>query len=82
VGGHIAIGAGHTWYNAMWFFVIQVPGILIEDTVQWIYRSFIATRYTGWEIGVGYVWTILWLTWTTPVWLFPLLRMETVQIKF
>ena len=61
---------------------MQAVGILFEDYVL----SYLRSRGGGsqgrngtvkgirWERGVGYLWVLLWLSWTVPGWLFPMLE--------
>lgn len=62
------------------FFVTQVVGILLEDTVQAVYRS---TRGVQWGApptpmarAVGYVWLVVFLWWSTPIWFYPQRRIS------
>ena len=55
---------------------MQAIGIMMEDTVQAVYRWYHGQKRTaaspqGWKRVFGFVWLLLWLTWTTPVWIYP-----------
>lgn len=59
------------------FFVMQAVGIMIEDTIQGIYRWHNAQKRTatspqGWKRVIGVVWLLIWVTWTTPAWVYPI----------
>ena len=56
---------------------MQALGIMIEDTVQGIFRWLNAQKRTaasprGWKRAFGFLWLLIWLTWTTPVWVYPI----------
>ena len=62
------------------FFVTQIVGIMLEDTVQAVYR---ATRGMKWGTpptpmarAVGYVWLAVFLWWSTPTWFYPHQRLS------
>ncbi|MCJ1314688.1 hypothetical protein MMC25_008370 [Agyrium rufum] len=77
---HIAsdLLAGMTWEEsgALRFFYTQVLGIVLEDGVQAIYRAFKGTKRTTEtpplliKLG-GYLWVVLFMAWSTPVWFYP-----------
>ena len=55
---------------------MQAIGIMMEDAVQAIYRWYHGQKRTtasprGWKRAFGFVWLLLWLIWTTPVWTYP-----------
>lgn len=57
------------------FFITQVLGIMIEDTVQATFRSARlkseGRRRPLWLRPLGYVWVVAFLYWSTPAWLYP-----------
>ncbi|MCJ1349639.1 hypothetical protein MMC31_007880 [Peltigera leucophlebia] len=62
------------------FFVTQIVGIMLEDTVQAVYRT---TRGVKWGTpptlmarAVGYVWLAVFLWWSTPIWFYPQQRLS------
>ena len=67
--------------GAMRFFCIQALGIMIEDAVQALFKelraeekadkSRILTR------AAGYMWVVAWLTWTSPIWIYPVMSRDT-----
>lgn len=60
------------------FFCIQALGILLEDTVQALYRQArgkeVGFRTPLWARAVGYVWVVAFLVWSTPAWAYPIIR--------
>ncbi|PYH94737.1 hypothetical protein BO71DRAFT_483561 [Aspergillus ellipticus CBS 707.79] len=67
--------------GAMYFFCIQTLGIILEDGVQAIYQSRgKGCTTTGvprfWVRFLGYVWVIVWLSWSTPVWTYPTMQRD------
>ena len=62
--------------GALYFFCTQALGIMIEDGIQAIYRSVRGNRQPGHKSPtlpriVGFIWVILFLSWSTPVWIYP-----------
>lgn len=62
-------------------FTLMVPGIMLEDLAQWIWRRFVPrskeTSAIRWcKKAIGYVWVFLWMAAITPVYNFPLQRIE------
>ena len=57
--------------GALRFFLLQAIGITIETTVIGIARRF--SIRGSWDY-VGYVWVIMWFTYTIPDWMDPLHR--------
>lgn len=63
---------------------MQAIGIMMEDTVQAIYRWYYGQKRSaasprGWKCVLGFVWLLLWLTWTTPVWIYPTAQRSSGQ---
>ena len=62
------------------FFVTQVFGIILEDTVQAVYHATCGvkrgTSPTPMARAVGYVWLAVFLWWSTPVWFYSQLRLS------
>lgn len=61
---------------------MQAIGIIIEDTVQGIFRWFngqqrIESSLSKWKRVLGFFWLLIWLTWTTPVWIYPVVQRLT-----
>lgn len=93
---HIALvflisGLAHAWIEfaqgfparqsgQIQFFVTQVVGIMLEDTVQAVYHATCGvkrgTSPTPMARAVGYVWLAVFLWWSTPVWFYSQLRLS------
>lgn len=62
------------------FFVTQIVGIMLEDTVQAVYRATCGVKRgtppTPMARAAGYVWLAVFLWWSTPVWFYPQLRLS------
>ena len=61
--------------GAMRFFCIQAAGIMFEDAAQALFN-----RLRGGEMtdksrratrAAGYLWVVAWLSWTSPIWIYP-----------
>lgn len=73
------LGQGHGWRQSgqLHFWITQVVGILLEDGVQAVYRRWCGLRRekeTSWTRRlVGYIWVVVFLWWSTPAWIYPML---------
>lgn len=90
-----AMGVPMRESGALQFFAVQPIAIIVEDGVQALYRlTFGARRKEDddrpssspsspplWIRSVGYFWLILFLSWSTPVWSFPLLYRNSGRLK-
>ena len=58
---------------------------MVEDAVQAVYRRLKGEERegkskAGWGVRlVGYVWTMLFLAWSSPAWVYPVLRADRGQ---
>ena len=82
--GDVAIGVPWEEAGAARFFIMQAIGIMIEDTVQGIFRWLTGQKRTpakptGWKHALGLAWVLIWLTWTTPVWVYPVAQRSKGQ---
>ncbi|AEO63131.1 uncharacterized protein THITE_2108027 [Thermothielavioides terrestris NRRL 8126] len=62
--------------GALRFFLIQPLGIVIEDTARTVYRTVYGSSGRGLTVAercVGVLWVGLWMAWTAPAYLFPVL---------
>jgi len=65
--------------GTIYFFCIQTLGIMLEDTVQAIFRVIETPKEDNkkeaslerWKKVIGYLWIASWLTWTSPAWFYP-----------
>lgn len=66
--------------GAIPFFVTQAVGIMLEDIVQAVYRAMRGVKReappTPMARAVGHVWLVVFLWWSTPVWLYPQQRLS------
>lgn len=60
--------------GALSFFCAQALGIMLEDGAQAVYRNLFGNKYSGLCKVIGYFWVIAFLSWTTPVWVYPVAR--------
>lgn len=62
------------------FFCLQALGIMAEDAVQALTANWPAPNPL--RRAVGYVWTVFWFWWTTPLWFYPAARRDDLGILF
>ena len=80
VVGHLSGGLQTRYYDVMWFFCVQTMGIVVEDAAQYLFilvgglNVYGYSSFTSCIPLFGYIWTICWLTWTTPVYLLSIIR--------
>ena len=86
LGSDFARGISFRESGAIQFWCMQAFGIMFEDSVQAAYRSLTGkTRLEPvplWAKCIGYVWTLAFLTWTTPVWTYPHFQRFKPQLDF
>ncbi|KAH6699764.1 membrane bound O-acyl transferase family-domain-containing protein [Leptodontidium sp. MPI-SDFR-AT-0119] len=77
----LAAGIPFKESGSLKFFLTQVVGIMVEDTVRILWGDGRVTDIPrlnpSWRIVVGYIWVGLWLFWTTPTWSYPPARHYT-----
>jgi hypothetical protein len=66
-GGAVSIAES----GALNFFCVQAVGILLEDTVQALYRKAFGDFEGVVYRILGYFWVVAWLSWSTPLWVYP-----------
>ena len=82
----IAAGLSLTQSGAMHFFWTHALGIVFEDFIVSIYRSLSGSNakaraaYRG-EKLIGYLWVALFMTWSTPMYMFPILQRSTADFN-
>ena len=76
----IDIASGIPWRSsgAVRFFCTQVLGIMLEEIAQAIYfsafgRFQLPSSPALWSRCLGYVWLVIFLSWSVPTWLYPML---------
>ncbi|KAI0200184.1 membrane bound O-acyl transferase family-domain-containing protein [Astrocystis sublimbata] len=77
VGIDFASGIEWRESGALKFFTIQPIGILIEDVFASIYMSYVKApdaRASVMQRCVGFLWVGLWMAWTVPAYMYPVLN--------
>ncbi|PLN82791.1 toxin biosynthesis protein [Aspergillus taichungensis] len=74
LGMDLAFGVPLAQSGAMVFFGLQAVGIVVENTFQHVFRNTINGMSPGWRRALGYMWVVVFLLWTTPVWVNPLVH--------
>ena len=76
----IDVASGIPWHSsgAIRFFCTQVLGIVLEEVAQAVYfstfdRSQLPTSPALWSRCLGYIWLAIFLSWSAPTWLYPML---------
>jgi Membrane bound O-acyl transferase family len=79
----LALGMSLAESGSVRFFCTQALGIAVEDGVQAIHRAVydggrgtVSDQPRAWARVVGYVWVVVFLAWSTPVWVYPAIRMN------
>ncbi|KAH8172322.1 membrane bound o-acyl transferase family protein [Sarocladium implicatum] len=67
-----ALRLSHWTLTGETFFTLQAFGILLEDATQAVTRRFNIPKLI--RRIMGYIWVLVFLTWTTPAWAYPALR--------
>jgi hypothetical protein len=60
--------------GALRFFCTQALGIIAEDGVQELYRRVFGNQKSRVGKAIGYLWVLAFLSWSTPVWVYPVAR--------
>lgn len=77
----MALGMSFFESGSICFFCTQALGIILEDSVQAVYKS--CTKNSPgsnsklphrWTRIVGYIWLVVFMSWSTPVWSYPAIR--------
>lgn len=58
--------------GAMEFFLRNGLAIMVEDFAGWLSILLLGHKASTWRYIVGYVWVIIFMFWSTPVWMYPL----------
>lgn len=78
----VAMGITHWDAGSLKFFVLQPLGIMVEDAFQHIINQLpffgSASRF---KTFVGYIWFMIFLSWTTPTWFYAQQRMGIDSAK-
>ena len=91
-----ALGMAWGESGAIRFYLTQAGGIVLEDAVQAMWRARRARKEgkvgkgdgemtreetPSWAKVVGYVWVVVFLTWSTPVYVYPAIRRNRGEEK-
>lgn len=85
-GTDFGVGLSRRDSGALQFFCTLATGILFEDAVEAIWNHVMKSNSSEqltpplWQRGVGYLWTIIFLSWCTPKWIFPMLERHRAGI--
>ena len=64
--------------GAMQFFCMQGLGIMVEDIAQGLFQRYFDLKPASRALRIGrlfgYLWVPFFLIWTSPVWVFPVIR--------
>ena len=73
----LAMGIPRAEAGSLVFFLVQPMGIMLEDAMQALNRRSATSRSFAkvWRI-VGYLWVVVFLTWSTPSWFYPQQRLD------
>ena len=87
----IDVAEGYSWQSSgsIQFFMMQAVGIILEDTVQAIsskqlhhdHGKLAGSVPAKWARYLGYIWVAVFLVWSTPVWIYPALRVNNGEDK-
>lgn len=75
----LALGMSLSESGSVRFFGTQAIGIALEDGVQAIYRAVQSGKGPhprAWTKTLGYIWVVAFLAWSTPVWVYPAIRIN------
>ncbi|KAF7587038.1 hypothetical protein BBP40_007834 [Aspergillus hancockii] len=73
MGMDLAFGVPRAKTGAIWFFCLQAVGVMAERIFQHVFRARLEKMPALSKRLIGYAWVSLFLLWTTPVWLNPIL---------
>ncbi|PLB50777.1 putative toxin biosynthesis protein [Aspergillus steynii IBT 23096] len=67
---------GIAWEDsgALWFFTMQAVGILVESAFQHAFRRWVGALSPVVRRALGFLWVCVFLLWTAPVWMDPMVR--------
>jgi hypothetical protein len=75
--GELTAGIPRSESGVVQFFTTQALGLLIEDSVSSAWRRAAGRNKREphwWEKAVGFIWVVVWLAWSMPVWTYPASR--------
>ncbi|KAL5341653.1 membrane bound O-acyl transferase family-domain-containing protein [Aspergillus crustosus] len=72
-----ALGLPFAKAGAIAFFSVQAAGIVVEDAVEALSQTLPFFRNNAWvRRTVGYLWVAGFLVWSTPIWMYPAVRLQ------
>ena len=80
----VASGMAWTESGATTFFVMMAAGVMLEDATQWVFYDLLmggGVRGRSWAKALGFLWVILFFSYATPFWAYPMLRRNTGEIN-
>jgi hypothetical protein len=85
IGTDFAVGVSLRESGSLQYFSTLATGIMLEDAIQAIWSHIVGPNRPGqptplWQRCVGYLWTILFMVWCTPKWIYPLLERHRAGI--
>lgn len=83
------IAQGFTWKQStsIRFFCIQALGIMFEDLAQATYIRIVPKRHIFLSSNsrfkvLGYLWVLIFLVWSTPIWIYPSIYQNNGGAKY
>ncbi|KAE8155271.1 membrane bound O-acyl transferase family-domain-containing protein [Aspergillus avenaceus] len=73
MGMDLAFGVPRAKTGAIWFFCLQAVGVLLEGAFHKVFKTQIQGMNTVVKRMIGYTWVALFMLWSTPVWLNPIM---------
>ena len=62
----------------------MAAGIMIEDAMQWLFYDLLmggGERGRSWAKAIGFLWVLLFFTYATPFWAYPMLSRNTGEVN-
>ena len=79
--GEVGAGVSYSDDGSFFFYTAQAAAIMAEDFVSYLWHrndSDSTKRVTSsWKIWFGRAWLVLWMTWITPGWFYPMNRLTS-----
>lgn len=73
-GMDVAFGISWEDSGALWFFTLQAVGIWMESAFQFAFHGQVSALNPVVRRILGYAWVCVFLLWTAPVWMNPMIR--------
>lgn len=84
IASDIAMNVPLKQSGALHFFATNALGIMFEDGAQETYRRLSGGRVSDrlWSRFLGYVWVVVFLSWSTACWQYPQMRIKRWDDRF